>query len=136
MLILHIPRDITISVGSLGPVLFSGGYYIYVGSAKKNLTMRVERHLRKRKKFFWHVDYLRNYAETCIALPIRSHKPLEHEVAFAVSKIADWSVPGFGSSDCYCETHLFAMHDNPVHSQGFIDVLQHFRMDRLGIDLH
>jgi sugar fermentation stimulation protein A len=136
MLILHVPRDVTISIGSLGPVTFSGGYYIYVGSAKINLTKRLERHLRKRKKFFWHVDYLRNHAETCIALPIRSHTPLEHEVAFAVGKIADWSVPGFGSSDCYCGTHLFAMHDNPVHSQGFIDVLQHFRMDILGTDLH
>jgi sugar fermentation stimulation protein A len=135
MLILHLFEDITISVGSLGHLTFSRGFYIYVGSAKKNLTKRMERHLRKRKKFFWHIDYLREHAERCMALPIRSQTLLEHEVAFALNRIADWSVPGFGSSDCSCDTHLFAMHDNPVHSHEFIDVLQHFRIDRLGVDL-
>ena len=135
MLILHLLEDITISVGSLGHVSFSRGFYIYVGSAKKNLTKRMERHLRKRKKFFWHIDYLRDHAEACTALPIRSHTSLEHEVAFALSKIADWSVPGFGASDCSCDTHLFAMHDNPAHSPEFIDVLQYFRIDRLGVEL-
>jgi len=136
MLILHIFEDITIPVGTLGPVFFSRGFYIYVGSAKKNLTRRMERHLRKRKKFFWHIDYLRDHAKACMALPIRSQTSLEHEVAFALNRIADWSVPGFGSSDCSCETHLFAMHDNPVHSQEFIDVLQYFRIERLAADLH
>jgi len=135
MLILHLLEDITISVGSLGHVSLSHGFYIYVGSAKKNLTKRMERHLRKRKKFFWHIDYLRDHAEACTALPIRSHTSLEHEVAFALSKIADWSVPGFGASDCSCDTHLFAMHDNPAHSPEFIDVLQYFRIDRLGVEL-
>ena len=136
MLILHLLEDITISVGSLGHVTFPRGFYIYVGSAKKNLTRRMERHLRKRKKVFWHIDYLREHAERCMALPIRSSTSLEHEVAFALNRIADWSVPGFGSSDCSCDTHLFAMHDNPVHSHKFIDVLQYFRIDRLGVDLH
>ena len=136
MLILHLLEDITISVGSLGHVTFPRGFYIYVGSAKKNLTRRMERHLRKRKKVFWHIDYLREHAERCMALPIRSQTSLEHEVALALNRIADWSVPGFGSSDYSCDTHLFAMHDNPVHSHKFIDVLQYFRIDRLGVDLH
>jgi sugar fermentation stimulation protein A len=136
MLILHLLDDVTISVGNLGQVLFPRGFYIYVGSAKKNLTKRMERHLRKRKKFFWHIDYLRDHAERCMALPIRSSISLEHEIAFAMNRIADWSIPGFGSSDCSCETHLFAMHDNPVHSQAFIDVLQYFRIDRLSAELH
>jgi sugar fermentation stimulation protein A len=136
ILILHLFESIRIPVGSLGHVSFSRGFYIYVGSAKKNLTKRMDRHLRKRKKFFWHIDYLRDHARTCIALPIRSQASLEHEVGFALNRIADWSVPGFGSSDCPCETHLFAMHDNPVHSQEFIDMLQYFRIDRLAPDLH
>lgn len=135
LLILYILQDITISVGSLGYVSFSRGFYIYVGSAKKNLTKRMERHLRKRKKFFWHIDYLRDRAEACTAIPIRSHTSLEHEVAFALSKIADWSVSGFGASDCSCETHLFAMRDNPLSRPAFIDMLQYFRIDRLGSDL-
>ena len=135
MLILHILQDKIISVGSLGDISFPRGYYIYAGSARTNLNKRIERHLRKRKKLFWHIDYLRDHADRCVPVAIRSHTPLEHEVAFAVSRIADWSVPRFGSSDCSCETHLFAMQDNPVHSHKFLELLQYFRIDRLGIDL-
>ncbi len=136
ILIFRISEDIRIPVGSLGRLSFPRGFYMYVGSAKKNLTRRMERHLRKRKKFFWHIDFLRDHAESCVALPVRSQTSLEHEIAAALNRIADWSIPGFGSSDCSCDTHLFAMHDNPVHSQRFIDVLQYFRIDRLAIDLH
>jgi len=136
ILILHIHQDIIISVGGLGNVSFPHGYYIYVGSSRTNLTKRMERHLRKRKKFFWHIDYLRDHAAACTALPVRSQATLEHGLAFAIGRIADWSIPRFGASDCSCETHLFAMNDNPVHSQKFLDVLQHFRIDRLGMELY
>ena len=135
ILILHIVQDIVISVGSLGDVSFLRGYYIYVGSARTNLTKRMARHLRKGKNFFWHIDYLRDYADACMALPIRSHTPLEHELASAINTVADWSIPRFGASDCSCETHLFAMNDNPIHLQKFLDVLQYFRIDRLEIEL-
>jgi len=135
MLILHIPHTMEIPIGRLGQISFSEGYYIYVGSAKENLTKRMERHMRKRKSFFWHIDYLRDGADTCVALPIRSSDPLEHEMAGAVGKIAGWSIPGFGSSDCSCATHLFSMQRNPLHCPAFIDLLQYFRMDRWGADL-
>lgn len=135
ILILHILQESIISVGSLRHVSFPRGYYLYVGSARTHLTKRIERHLRKRKNFFWHIDYLREHAHRCVPVAIRSQTLLEHEVASAVSKIADWSVRGFGSSDCSCETHLFAMHENPIHSHKFLDLLQYFRMDRLGRDL-
>jgi sugar fermentation stimulation protein A len=96
----------------------------------------MERHLRKRKNFFWHIDYLRDHAEVCMAVPIRSQTKLEHELASAICRIADWSIPRFGASDCSCDTHLFAMNDNPIHSQKFLDILQHFRIDRLGMELY
>lgn len=135
LLILHLPHAVTITVGSLGRFDFDEGYYIYVGSAKKNLAKRLERHLRKRKNFFWHIDYLREHAEKCAALPIRSSAFLEHDIALALGGIAEPSVRGFGSSDCSCETHLFAMRDNPVHTPEFTNLLQYFRMDRLEKEL-
>lgn len=131
LLILRISRAVEVTVGSLGTFAFGEGYYLYVGSAKKNLAKRLERHLRKRKNFFWHIDYLREHAETCVALPIRSADDLEHDIARALSRIAAPSIRGFGSSDCSCPTHLFAMAENPVHTPAFVDLLQHFRMDRL-----
>ena len=131
ILILQLSEDRSLSVGSLGMVFFRKGFYLYVGSARANLAKRMERHLRKRKTFFWHIDYLRDQAERCTAIPIRTSQPLEHEIARAVCRIADWSIKGFGSSDCTCETHLFGMYDNPIRSPQFMALLQHFRIDRL-----
>jgi sugar fermentation stimulation protein A len=135
LLILHLSADRSIPVGRLGTVLFRKGFYLYVGSARTNLRKRMERHLRKRKTFFWHIDYLRDQADACTAIPIRSSRPLEHELAASIKKISDWSVTGFGSSDCDCESHLFGMHEQPLHTVRFMEVLQSYRMDRLAPDL-
>jgi sugar fermentation stimulation protein A len=131
ILILRLPAEKAFQVGKLGKVRFKKGYYLYVGSARKNLTRRLERHKRERKRLFWHIDYLRAHADFHQALPIRASDPLECEVAHAVKKISDWEVPNFGSSDCACESHLFGMREDPIRTPGFISLLQHFRMDRL-----
>ena len=65
------------------------------------------------------------------AFPIRTADDIECEIATAVAQITDWSVPGFGSSDCSCPTHLFGMNENPVHNRKFIDLLLDFRINRL-----
>jgi sugar fermentation stimulation protein A len=136
LLILRLSADRSISVGRLGTVFFRKGYYLYVGSARTNLRKRLERHLRKKRKtFFWHIDYLRDQADACTAIPIRSSRPLEHELAASIKKISDWSVKGFGSSDCGCESHLFGMCGQPLHTTRFMEVLQSYRMDRLAPEL-
>ena len=109
---------------------FPAGYYVYVGSAMKNLTQRLERHHRLRKNKFWHIDYLREATEFIAALPIRSSEDLECQLAGRMRAIADWAIPGFGASDCACPGHLFGMKENPLRSPAFIGLLQYFRMDR------
>ncbi len=131
IIILRLMRDRRIEVGGLGEIRFRKGYYLYVGSAKTNLTKRIERHRRLVKKFHWHIDHLRDVADFHAALPVRASDDLECGMAAALGRIADWSVPGFGSSDCGCGTHLFAMQEDPVHARAFIDLLLYFRMDRL-----
>ena len=131
LLILHLSRDHAVSVGALGSVFFRSGYYIYVGSAKKNLAQRINRHLRKRKQLFWHIDYLREVADTCHAVTIRSSVNLEHDLADELWNIASWRISGFGSSDCRCSSHLFGMEKHPLKNRAFIDLIQHYRMDRL-----
>ena len=42
----------------MGEVSFKEGDYIYIGSAKGCLETRLQRHLRKEKRIFWHIDYL------------------------------------------------------------------------------
>ena len=125
------PPGVTAQVGSLGELPFSAGYYLYVGTARRALTKRLERHLRKRTALHWHIDYLKGYADKCTAIPIRSSTPLEHELAEAVGRIADGCVASFGSSDCDCPGHLFRFAENPLRRQSFIDLLLHFRIDRL-----
>jgi sugar fermentation stimulation protein A len=83
-----------------------------------------------RKQHHWHIDELRAVAEFHSVLTIRSSTRLECEIAKALSEIAEWTIPGFGCSDCSCETHLFGMARDPLLSKDFHDLLQYFRMDR------
>jgi len=130
LLILNLKRDRRIDVGKLGKVLFRKGFYIYVGSAMANLSKRMERHRRLRKRHHWHIDELRAIAEFGSVLAIRSSERIECEVAKAISEIAEWSEPRFGSPDCSCDSHLFGVARDPIQSEGFQKLLQYFRMDR------
>ncbi len=129
--IMRLKRDRKLSIGGLGEVRFRRGYYLYVGSARLNLTKRIERHKRIIKNRHWHVDYLRAEAEYHAALPVRASDDLECAIASELGKISGWSIPGFGSSDCGCGSHLFGMVDDPLHSPAFIRLLTYFRIDRL-----
>ncbi len=131
LLILRLPADNELSVGSLGPVRLRKGFYVYAGSAKRNLSRRIERHRRLGKKLFWHIDFLRAVSDFLVALPVRSEDDLECDMAGAMARIADWSPSGFGSSDCDCPSHLFGFENHPLSLRPFHDLLQHFRMERL-----
>lgn len=131
ILILHMPRSRKIAVGGLGERMFQKGYYLYAGSAMQNLTQRIERHKRLRKNRFWHIDYLREEASFVTVLPVRSGERLECALAGALGSISDRSVPGFGSSDCACDGHLFSMAENPLTRPDFIRLIQYFRIGRL-----
>ena len=128
LLIMRLRRDRRLSIGALGTRLFPRGYYLYVGSAMANLSSRLARHRRLRKRYHWHVDYLRAAASEVIALPVRSSTRIECDLARALEPISMSPCSGFGSSDCSCPTHLFAMPGNPLHDMGFHLVLQSFRM--------
>lgn len=131
ILILYLPSEKILSIGKLGSLPFPAGYYLYVGSAEKNLAQRISRHKRQKKKLFWHIDYFLNRARFYKAIPIRSSTPIECELASALQKITSWQIPGFGSSDCACSSHLLGMKTDPLLKPEFISILQYYRMDRL-----
>ncbi|MBC9782946.1 DNA/RNA nuclease SfsA [Heliobacterium chlorum] len=131
LLILTLTEELCVTVGKLGEITLDPGYYVYVGSARKNLSQRVERHLRKRKNFHWHIDYLRDKAAQCKALALRTTEDLEHELAKALREVAAGEVNGFGCSDCSCSSHLFRFETSPVHDRTFMGVVQKFRMGRV-----
>jgi sugar fermentation stimulation protein A len=131
IIVLRMPGRRNIRIGSRGTYRFEPGYYLYVGSAMNNLGSRLERHKRKRKKLFWHIDYLRECADVVAALPVRSSERLECELARSLAKISARSFQDFGSSDCSCASHLFMMRDDPLRNPQFIRMLISFRIDRL-----
>jgi sugar fermentation stimulation protein A len=133
--ILKLTRDESIPVGSLGTVRFKRGYYLYAGSAMKNLSHRIARHQRRRKNLFWHIDYLRQRAAHCVSLPVRTGADLECQIARALDGISQWKIPGFGASDCRCDSHLFGMRIDPLLSAQFNDLLLAFRIGRLEDEL-
>ena len=126
--ILHLEDSGALSIGGLGNLSFAPGYYLYVGSAMRGLDARMARHRRKRKRMHWHVDYLRDAATVINILPIRSSKRLECDIARDLHKIGSRFVPGFGCSDCACDSHLFVFQDNPLEHPWFHDWLQRWRM--------
>jgi len=128
LLLLRLDKGRRIQVGSLGTFAFRRGWYVYVGSAMRNLSARIARHARRRKKLHWHIDYLRNEAVEVIALPIRSSLRQECDVAQALADVLHPEPAGFGSSDCDCPTHLFYLATSPLDSPPFHEMLQRFRM--------
>ncbi len=110
---------------------FAPGYYVYVGSAMKNLKQRIARHMRKRKKLKWHIDYFLAKAKLEKAVPILSSKRLECTLARDVSSISEGYIPKFGSSDCSCASHLFYFSRNPLLNENFQELLVYYRIDRL-----
>jgi len=131
LLILEVPQAFQVPIGSLGTCFIRAGFHIYVGSARANLKKRLERHLRCHKKPFWHIDYLRPYAVRATALPIRTARNIEHELAYAIQTFAQISIPRFGASDCHCPTHLFFLDHHPLEDREFLELLAHERMDYL-----
>jgi len=128
LLILRLRESRKVTVGQLGALRLPSGYYVYVGSAMRNLSSRLARHQRKRKKMRWHVDYLRAAADECLALPIPSSRRLECDLAAALARMMEPGPAGFGSSDCACPTHLFHAPAHPLHSPAFHAFLESFRM--------
>ncbi len=107
-LLIHLPKETSIVVGKKGKFKFPKGYYIYTGSAKNGLKARVERHLRKKKKHFWHIDYLLDYASVKLVFFIPDERLNECSLSRKTLRKIGATViaPRFGASDCNCSTHL------------------------------
>jgi sugar fermentation stimulation protein A len=124
-------RNRVIESGGLGKIAFDKGFYIYVGSARKGLFARLQRHRRLRKRTFWRVDYLRAEAEVHGVFPIRTRDDLECTLAGELRRICEWEIPGFGSSDCDCVSHLFGFSTDPLATRAFHHLVLYYRADRL-----
>lgn len=132
LLLIELIESGKIKVGEFGSIEFTKGFYVYVGSAKKNLSKRIERHLRKRKTKHWHIDYLIEKAKRCKEIILRtSQEGMECFVARKLSQIAEGAVLKFGSSDCNCNSHLYYFGKNPLENRNFVELITALRLDIL-----
>ncbi|MFW9995139.1 MAG: DUF123 domain-containing protein [Candidatus Odinarchaeota archaeon] len=90
--------------------LLKQGYYVYCGSARNGLLQRINRHLRRDKRIWWHIDQIT--ASSRAVGVLWSSKLAECELSW---KLRDMEltepVKGFGSSDCSksCYSHFFVL---------------------------
>jgi Uri superfamily endonuclease len=108
----------TVRVGALGEIAFRRGWHVYVGSALGSGGLaRLERHIAlsryRDKRPKWHVDWLSTNPSFHLQYTVHAltEERLECQLAGA---LGNENVPGFGSSDCDCPSHLFYRHRNPV----------------------
>lgn len=121
VLLLRLNAEAEISVGRLGCFRFAAGLYAYCGSGLAGVDARVARHRRRDKKAHWHIDYLLRWVDLVGVWVFRSEEHLECRLASALTNLKDASVPvpGFGSSDCRCPSHLVALPRRlPEHPSG------------------
>lgn len=97
-----------IKVAKLPEAHYPAGFYLYVGRAKRGLRKRVDRHLRRDKKNFWHIDYfLREAGVMDVWIKLNSFD--ECRTVSQIRKFSENSgIPQkkFGASDCRCPGHL------------------------------
>ena len=109
-LVFKAERTKRIIIGKLGTLNLQPGCYIYVGSAfgPGGLKVRIGHHRKKSNRHHWHVDYLSEYLPPVEVWYTHDAAHQEHRWSEVLKQYRGASVPlpGFGSSDCNCISHL------------------------------
>jgi len=106
VLVLYLAEREAIEVGQRGTEVFSPGWQVYVGSAKRNLASRLARHCRDEKRLKWHIDYLRQHAPLVQTWVFPWCRGGECRLARRLEQIGRREAQQFGASDCRCGGHL------------------------------
>lgn len=106
-LLIRLRRHLPATVAGRDLVL-KPGWYMYTGSALGGLRGRLARHLRTSETRHWHIDLLLAAGPVAdIQMLVTADKGEECRTAALVSRWRGASpVPGYGASDCRCNSHL------------------------------
>ncbi|MEM2213971.1 MAG: GIY-YIG nuclease family protein [Candidatus Nezhaarchaeales archaeon] len=138
--IIHVVKGGRMHIGSLGIMDVMEGFYAYTGSGlgrgALSLRGRVLRHLEKRKKLKWHIDYLTSSKSSTVVGVVASmvDKRFECTIASAINSLTK-CIKGFGCSDCKCFSHLaFLPHQDVNDCINFIkDIYIHLGLTPISI---
>jgi len=109
---MNITRSVRVTWAGRTTVLAPGAY-AYVGSARRALRARVDRHFRRKKPKKWHVDQLTMHRSvtTTGAILVPRARVTECELNLMVGLAVEGSTPApkFGATDCRagCPAHLW-----------------------------
>ncbi|GEL07956.1 GIY-YIG nuclease family protein [Salisediminibacterium halotolerans] len=121
---LYVSQEKQITIGKKGTFSFPKGHYLYIGSAKRGLSQRLQRHYRLNKKKRWHIDYFRENASWRHSWAFQEASgecALQKYTADLLK--GEYPVPSLGSSDCCCPAHLIKV---PEMSKTKGDLLSRF----------
>ena len=107
-LVVAVPGTVRLRIGRLGIFTFPAGHYVYTGSAMGGLGARLARHRSRPRRLRWHIDYLLRRAEVVEVVTVPTRRRIECARNRRLLSLpgARVVVPGFGSSDCRCPSHL------------------------------
>ena len=110
-------RPASITVGRLGSLALTTGYYFYVGSAfgPGGLRARLRHHYSISQKPHWHLDYIRPSLKLQQVWYSHDAVRYEHEWATILHEVSGLQIPlvGLGASDCRCCSHFFYTRARP-----------------------
>ena len=115
LLFLSLKRGIVVTPGRLGRRRLAPGRYVYVGSARRNLSQRVRRHQRlaadREGRRHWHVDALLLHPWVRLDRVELHPGGEECELSHDLARRAEVPIPGFGATDCRagCAAHLYRL---------------------------
>ena len=116
-LVLRAKSGRSIRIGRLGTLEIRPGFYLYVGSAfgPGGVQARLRHHLKRSTRPHWHIDYLRPATQLVEVWHSHEEAIREHAWAEAIRgmRSASTPLPGFGSSDCRCPSHLSFHSERP-----------------------
>jgi Uri superfamily endonuclease len=108
-------------------IFMEKGFYFYIGSAKRGLRQRLSRHVRKRKKRFWHIDYITSRRDAFVR-DIYLSPYSECETLGIVSRLGTLFGHKLGSSDCTCRSHFVKLNSHDLNvmksrlkARGFVE---------------
>jgi Uri superfamily endonuclease len=133
LVLVRVPKLLELPVGRLGYHRLPRGWYVYTGSARRGLSARADRHLKREKRVRWHIDRLTAHADAtalgAVLLPGGGHSRQLRSTGHAteapdsraisdecvlnqtVGRLleADAPIPRFGAGDCRggCPAHLW-----------------------------
>jgi Uri superfamily endonuclease len=115
-LVLWLPRARSVAFSRRATGRFPRGWYVYTGSARRNLLPRLLRHLRRRKPRHWHIDHLRAVSSLrqIWVWPWTGGAECRMSTMIRHLPHATCPVEGFGASDCRCLAHLICFPSQPM----------------------